>query len=194
MLLLIPTWTLSRVETLVGGDQWNDVGGVSDPIGKVADSKKIVYEGCLKGANSMIIPYAVALALDKNPSIVEYLKYVGKANLSSGTQQLADKLSAVFGLQVFIAMSAYDATRQGQTGHTFTSIWSDNVIVFYLAPTVGRKSMAWAKNFSVGGTYVNRIPQPDLGNNTEKIEVNDPGRDPKIITNTAAYLFIDTLA
>jgi len=184
----------SYYETLTGGDQWNDPGGTSSPIGKVSTAKGVVFNGSLKAANAMIIPYDVALVLDKHPEIVDYLKFVGKANLSSGTQQLADKLSAVFGLQVFVPVSAYDTTRQGQTGHTFSAIWSDYCIVFYLSPTVGRKTMAWCKNFSRGNTFVNRIPQADLGNNTEKIEVNDPGRDPKIVTNTAAYMFIDTLA
>ena len=180
-------------ETLVGGDQWNDPGGISSPITKINAAKGVVYNGCLKAANAIVIPYDVALALDKHHEVVDRLKYVGQANLSSGVQMLADKLSAVFGLQVFVPVSAYDTTRQGQSGSTFSAIWSDFCIVFYLAPTVGRKSIAFAKNFSRGTTFVNRIPQPDLGNNTEKIEVNDPGRDPKIITNTAAYLFSDTL-
>lgn len=176
------------------GIQWNDAGGVSDPIGDIEDAKAIVYAGCLRPANSLILPYAVALALAKNPSVTDRIKYTQGTTISAGVPQLASGLAQVLGVQVFIALSAYDATREGQSGKTLTSIWGDYAVLFYLNPATSWKSMSFCKNFNVGGTYVDRIAQPDLGNNTMKIEVNDPGRDPKMICNSAAYLFIDTLA
>lgn len=173
--------------------KWNDPGYASDPIGEIEDAKGIVFAGCLRPANAIIIPYAVALALAKHPGVTDRLKYTQGTTISAGVPQLASGLAQVLGVQVFIALSAYDATREGQTGKTLTSIWSDYVVLFYLNPATSWKSMSFCKNFNVGPTYVDKIPQPDLGNNTMKIEVNDPGRDPKMICNTAGYLFIDTL-
>jgi hypothetical protein len=181
-------------ETLTGGDQWDDPGYTSDPIGKISTAKGVVLDGCLKPANAMIVPYKVGLALEKHPAITDYLKHTGKASLSPGMGQMADKLGAVFGLEVFIAASGKDATREGQSGHSFSQIWSDYVVVFHLNKATNWKDYAFCKNFMRGNFYVKRIPEPGKGNNCEKIEVNDPGRDPKMVGNTGGYLFIDSLA
>lgn len=180
-------------ETLSGGDQWDDPGGTSDPIGKIEAAKGVVFDGCLRPANAIIIPYKVALALSTNPSIVDRIKYTQGTTISAGLTALMSGLEQVIGLRVFIGASAYDAKREGQTGKTLTQLWSDYCVVFYLNPSTSWKQMAFCKNFTRGSSYVNRIPQADLGRGVDKIEVNEPGRISKMVGNTSGYLFQDCL-
>lgn len=176
-----------------GGDQWNDPGYTSDPLGLIEDAKGAVFDGCLKTANAIIIPYKVALALARHPAVSERLKYTIAQTISAGIDALRTGLEMVIGLQVFIAASGKDTNREGQSGHTFVQIWGENVVIFHLNPGAGWKDFAFCKNFNRGTKYVSRIPQPDLRNNCEKIEVVDPGRDPIMVGNTGGYLITNTL-
>ena len=193
MMRLTTNYHASNSATLTGSNQWSDYGGTSDPLGDIRTGQKRVFAGSLKRANAIILPYDVACALADHPDVVERYKFI-KETLNDEIN-----LPPVFrGMRVFVAVSAYDTTRQGQSGSSFTAMWGRDVILFHLAPTFGRKTMAFAKNFSRGGAssgrFVNRIPQPDLGNNTRKIEVVDRGRDPKIVSNVGGYVIKTAIA
>lgn len=175
--------------TLTGSDQWNDPGYSSKPLDLIEDAKLVVKRGCLKKANSIIIPDNVAVELAKHPDVIDITKYTNPTLLTNGGLP-----PVLRGLTVYEASAAYDSKREGQSGFTFTDIWTDSVVVFYNDPAASWKSMTFGKTFSRGDTYVKRIDQATLGNNAQDIEINDPGRDPKIITNTAAYLIQDVLA
>lgn len=177
-------------ETVAANDQWSNAS--ADIEGQVLDAVKVVKDGCASEANAIIIPWSVAHKMRRNTQIIERMKHTNPNMISSNILP-----PTLYGLKVFIAGAQKDTVQQGQSGITLSEIWSDYVCVFYHNPTAGWFDMAFTKNFSMGqlGFYVKRIPQPgDYIKGLEKIELNDEGRDPKIICNTAGYLFQDVLA
>jgi hypothetical protein len=175
--------------TLTGSDQFNS--GTGPDIEKlIDDAAKVIRDGCGSVPNTLVIPWEVALVMKRMSQIQEQRKNV------TDLTQVAGLPPQLWGYKVLVAGAQYDSAKDGQT-KSFASVWSDSMILMYLDPNTTWKSMAFAKNFSVGnGLYVasEMLPKHVAPFNAEQIEVYDDGRVAKVVGSSCAYLWQDCLA
>ena len=133
--------------TAVPGTKWDAAG--SNPAADVSDAKATARAGgTMPTPNSMIIPWEVLESLRFNTEVKNY--FSGGANVNALALLDQGILSRIFGVpNIYVAgASAINANMKvGSPTAPATSLWGDNVVLFYRPPQPGRNSVATAYTY-----------------------------------------------
>lgn len=132
---------LPNYTALGGTSQWSDYVN-STPLTDIKTARSSVRINVLKPANIMMLPYDVGLTLVEHPSIKDLVKYTDPNALTE-----AGLPPVIRGLRIIETAGAYDSSTEGRS-FTAASLWGKNVIIAYVSPNPGRKTI------SLGYTFV----------------------------------------
>ena len=175
--------------TLSGSSLWDNYS-TSDPIKDVRTATSQVHKGGLfKMPNTMVVGKDVHDALLDNPKILDRIKYVAS---SPATVENSD-LARVFGVKNYIvAGCGYDTDAEGQTTVTSTYIWGNKVVLAYVNPNPGLRSVTFASTFQQQDRLVKKWRQDDI--ESDWVEASNGIYDAQVISNIAGFLFEKCIA
>jgi len=176
-----------------GTAPWDDFGNVdSDPLRDIALAVSTIWDSTQLIADSICIPFPTAQKLARHPKLLELIKYTNPSLLTQSG--LPSQITTGFGatnLNVYIAGGAKVNTKRGQTV-TMTSLYSDNVIVYYKGSQPTLDDAAFCVSFEWQGALV-RQWQEAAKSGSDVFELEEQGLDEKVISNVCGYLIANTL-
>ena len=186
--LLLSTSNITQYTTLSGTGQWSDyASGVSDPISDIKTGIKTIRDATGLKPNTIVMDSDVALTLAAHPDMIDLVK--GHTNVAEAT--ILAVLRDLFGLNPVIAGSVYNTAAEGQTDSLSPS-WGKDVLIAYVAPTMGLRVATLACSFDWGSRVVKT-----WGNNDPEgtwIKVEEQGIHEKIIGAALGYLIKAAIA
>lgn len=186
LFLTSTNYPTGHVKALTGSQQWNDDGNTSTPLKDILGAIDQIFKSCRVAANTIILPYQVALQLSENH------QFVGRKQFTH--DDLVERLglpTTIKGLRVVIGGAGYVTTKRGQT-ETLGNIWGNDVVICHVNPVVTLEELTFAKTFDWMGRVVETWWDQDR--RSEKIELNEQGLVEKIICSSAAYLIQDAIS
>ena len=119
---LTDTSNMTQNTTLSGTAQFNDYTN-SDPKTVIQTGKSAIFTATGKKANTMVVPYEVALTLANHPHVQDVLKYTDDKILTrSGLPPV------LWGLNVLEAGASENTAKKGQTD-SLSALWGKNIII-----------------------------------------------------------------
>lgn len=139
--------------TLVGTAQWNDWVN-SNPIGDFKIARDVIHLKTRKFPNTAVIGYDVATQLEDHTKIVDRFKYV-EAGMT--TFDMVARLIGSPGLQFYKGGAVSNTANLGQA-QTFAYMWGKNVVLAYVNPNPGRKSISYGYEYNFPWTGKGTMP------------------------------------
>lgn len=137
------TYPAGNVLTLAAADRWSDAA--SNPIEDVITIREAIRSQTGKVPNTMVIPGSVVAKLSIHQKITDRMGVNGLRVVT------ADLLSALFEIpNVFIANGIENTAAEGQTA-VLADLWGKHVVLAYVAPRPGRRTLSFGYTFRVGG-------------------------------------------
>ena len=137
------TYPAGNVLTLAGGDQWGDAA--SNPIEDVITIKEAIRAAIGRYPNTMAIPAAVVAKLQLHQKVIDRMGVNGMRVVTP------DILSALFEVpNVLIATGVENTAAEGLAA-VMADLWGKHVVIAYVPPTPGRRTLALGYTFRVGG-------------------------------------------
>lgn len=167
--------------------QWNNSTGTV--YGDILTGQEVIRRAVQRFPNYIFIPSRVAMYMAQNSTILDLIKHTHTDLLTntSGTWVLPPVL---WGMRVVIMMSVQNTANLAQA-ESLSDIWDDTVIMAYIAPTPGLKTISW------GYTFQSRNWQTktwrEEARSADMVEVSVI-RDAEIICTDCAYRIQDTLS
>lgn len=152
-------WTLTAAgvtasPTSVQFVQWDQAA--STPVDDVLLWKRKVRLLTGYEPNTIIIPDLVWLALRKNASLIDRIKYGG--TMDRPTEINLAQLKALFEIDnIYVPKAVYNSAAEGATA-VFADIWSKTVWMGYVAANPGLDEPSAAYHFSWTGDTANGLP------------------------------------
>ena len=184
----------NQYQLLTAAQQWDNVASASsDPQKHLSIAAKVIYGLIGRYPNTLIIPRLCAQVLALHPQV-----RLGKQQ-SNVTNTVLEPLALppqLFGYNVVEVTTAYNSAKRGATA-TIVDLWSDNVILAYIDPNPGLKTLnflttfAWDRGLGVPH-YADKRREPNKRG--DRIEVIEPGLDEKVTNNLAAFMIRDVLS
>lgn len=116
----LANYAASNKTTLAGAAQWSDPA--SDPVSDVATAREAIRAATGKNPNVMTIGPKVAVALKKNPKIIDRVKYTGR---DIPTMELLASLFEIDKVVVGNAIWSNDA------GTAFSDVWGKDAVLAF---------------------------------------------------------------
>ena len=144
-------YTNGNTSALSGTSQWSNYTN-STPLDDIQNMQKVIFETSRKYANTIVLPYSVAITLAYHPTLLELVKYnfgpQGQSLLQNLTGDAGDGLlpKKLFGMDVVVAGAVYNTANPGQTA-SLGDIWGKDVICAYVEPGANLKSLSYGKTF-----------------------------------------------
>lgn len=184
---LITTSNITQNTTLTTNYQWNNYdSSTSDPEKDIKTAKVTIQAATGRAPNTIVMGYQVAENLAHHPTIVELRKYTSPEFLND-----AGLPSRLFGLNVLLANAVYDNTKQGQAT-SLAELWGKNVLVAYVDPNPGLRSITLGVTFEYGGRVVEKYEEQNT--RSDIIRVLEQGIDEAIIAASCGYLIVSAIA
>lgn len=134
--------------------QWDQAA--SSPVDDILLWKRNVRLLTGYEPNTLVIPDKVWLALRKNTSLIDRIKYGG--TMDRPTEITLDQLKALFEIQnIYVPKGVYNSAAEGATA-VFADIWTTTVWMGYVAASPGMQEPSAAYNFSWTGDTSNGLP------------------------------------
>lgn len=137
-----------NTEALSGTSQWSDYTN-SDPLDDFKTMQSAVFKASRMRANTLVLPYDVALTLAYHPKILDLVRYTN-ANLlqNVGIDILPPTL---FGMEVVIGGAAVNTASNDGTAtvSSLSDVWGNDVICAYVEKSPRLKSISYGKTFRV---------------------------------------------
>lgn len=183
--LLTTAANFTNTSALSGTSQWSDYSN-SDPIGDVRTARTAIHAATFKKPNTMILGKQVFDYLCEHPQIIERIKY---SALGVVTEEL---LARIFQVEkVLVGEAGKNTANEGQTD-ALSYVWGKNVIIAYIAPRVGLKTLTLGVTFEYASREVKRWRDEDREGTYVRV-----GKDnyvQKLIAETAGYLYRTVVA
>jgi len=177
-----------------GTYKWSDYDN-SNPILDVHRAKEAIHRKSGVRANTIIMSEQVLNVLKLHPKIIDVVKYVERGIV---TEEL---LASVFGVDQILVGSALKSTvtnpGQAQPGQVedLNYIWGNSVVVCYIAPRPGKKTLSLGYSFmwnKDGEGAVQVRKWYEVGRRATIVEA-ERWYDQKIISNVVGFLFSDAV-
>lgn len=168
---------------------WDD-NTSGDPVNDVLTARRTISNNTGFDGNTMVLGYIVHQGLVNHPDIIDRVKYVQAATLSS----VESALAACFGVSNYIVGKAsYNSANEGQT-FSASAIVDDDCLVCYVTPAPGIMTasagytFSWAGGGGLGsiGTYRDQSVKSDVLQHSE-------AWDQKAVATDLGYLFLDVV-
>lgn len=183
---LLTTYTnFTNTAALSGTSQWSDYSN-SDPVGDVRTARTAIHAATFKKPNTMVIGKQVFDQLAEHPQILERVKY---SALGVVTEEL---LARIFQLEkVIVGEAGKNTAAEGQTD-SLSYVWGKNVLIAYIAPKVGLKTLTLGLTFEYGNREVKRWRDEDREGTY--VRVGKDNYQQKLVAETAGYLYRTVVA
>ena len=161
-------YVTANTTALSGTSQWSDYTS-SDPLSDIKTMQTSIFTSSRMYANTIVLPYEVALTLAYHPEILNLVKYTHDNLLQSlmGADGMLPK--TLFGMQVVVGGAAYNGNNPGQSTN-LTDVWGKDVIAAYVEQAPKLKSISFGKTFRTE-KYVRKWRDEDR--HGDWIEYND---------------------
>jgi hypothetical protein len=185
--LVTSTSSITQYTTLVAATQWsNYTSATSDPETAIKTAKVTIFAATGKMPNTIVLSATVAETLAHHPMLVELRKYTDPNLMTeSGLPK------RLFGLNVLVAAAVYNSAKLGATA-SLAEIWGDTVLVAYVNPNPGRKSLTLGVTFDYEGRSVFKYREDTV--ESDIVRVKEGGVDEVLIAAACGYLITDVLA
>jgi len=172
--------------TLAGATQWSHASG--DPVAHVMAAKEVIFAATGQYPNVMVIPRLVRAKLKLNTLLRAALSIT--KNTYSVTD--ADLLNAFELDRILVPRSLYNTADEGQTA-SLTDIWGDFALLAYVNPnpSPNMQEMSLGYQFTWYDWYAETDYEKDRDADWTQLTYDV---DEKLVSPTAAYLFIDCIA
>lgn len=139
--------------------------------------------------NYVFIPSRVAMYIAQNTTILDLIKHTHSDLLTvkSGSWVLP---SVLWGMRVVIMMSVQNTANLAQA-ESLSDIWDDTVIMAYIAPTPGLKTISWGYTFQARTWQTKRWREEARSADLVEVSVI---RDAEIVCSDCAYRITDCLS
>jgi hypothetical protein len=127
--------------TLSGTSQWSDYAN-SNPIGDIKAGRDKIHDGLFVVPNVGVYGYQVASKLEDHPDIIERIKYSARG---VATDEI---IAQVVGVPGFRRAGAGKLTNNPGQAEALAYLWGKHVVLAYVAPTVGRRTMTYGVEFN----------------------------------------------
>lgn len=163
--------------TLAAGSTLAD-GGASSPIDLFDTARLAVRGACGMLANAAVTSLEVVTALLKHPELIGRIQGI-KAEMT------IEQLKALLKVQyLFIGSALRNSAKEGQTD-ALTTIWQDDLAVFYHNPSMDPEEMTFLKTFMVENYYSHSYVDHTRGNSKRfkileqgwEYDIKAPGQD-----------------
>lgn len=147
--LVTSTANITQNVTLAGNSQWSDAVN-SDPVADVNTARQTILDATGLEPNAMVLPYKVFNKLKVHKDILDRVKYsqLGVVTL--------DLLRALFEVdQILLAGAKVDSANEGQASN-LTDVWGKDVVLAYVAPRPGIKTLSLGFTFQARAFQVRR--------------------------------------
>jgi hypothetical protein len=186
--ILTSTAVLTQNTTLSGTSQFSDYSN-SDPFAAIETGMATVHAAIYQQPNTLIMGKQVWDKLKHHPDFLERVKYTQKGVIST------DLLASLIGVdRIIIGAAGKNTTAEGQTD-SMSYIWGKDVILAYINPRIGQKSI------TLGLTYrwKQRIVERMRGSNEEDrkgtyVRVGNDYYDEQLVSALAGYLIKNAVA
>lgn len=137
------TYPAGNVLTLAVNDRWSDAA--SNPMEDVITIREAIRSQTGKVPNTAIFPGSVVAKLGIHQKVIDRMGVNGLRVVT------ADLLSALFEIpNVFIANGIENTAAEGQNA-VLADLWGKHVVLAYVAPRPGRRTLSFGYTFRVGG-------------------------------------------
>jgi len=137
------TYPAANVLTLGAGDQWGDAA--ANPIEDVITIKEAIRAQIGRYPNTMGIPAAVVAKLQLHQKVIDRMGVTGLRVVTP------DLLSALFEIpNVYVATAVENTAAEGLAA-TMADLWGKHVVIAYVPPRAGKRTLALGYTFRVGG-------------------------------------------
>jgi len=137
------TYPAGNVLTLAVNDRWSDAA--SNPMEDVITIREAIRSQTGKVPNAAIFPGAVVAKLGIHQKVIDRMGVNGLRVVT------ADMISALFEIpNVYIANGIENTAAEGQTA-VLADLWGKHVVLAYVAPRPGRRTLSFGYTFRVGG-------------------------------------------
>lgn len=151
--------------------QWDNYAS-SDPIGDIADAATAMQAVTAKRPNTLVLSRRVYDKLRQHPDILDRIKYTQRGVVTT------ELLAALFDIdRILVANAVQNTARRGEEIE-MDFIMPDGALLLYVAPNPGLRTASAGYTFTwtglmganaLGGRII-RLPMPQLGLGTERIE------------------------
>lgn len=188
-------WTGVADETLAGGDQWSDYSN-SDPLGLLEAKLVGVQEATGFRPNTMVMGPRVWQQLKNHPDLVDRLN---RGQTSGAAMVMRQNFAELLEIDRVIVPSAiYNAAVEGASDD-FDFLFGKNVLLLYVAPSVGRYTptagvtFAWRgfSGASVAGTRIKRFEMSHTS--SRRIEI-ESAYDQKVVASELGCFIASAVA
>lgn len=183
--LLTTSGNYTNTSALSGTSQWSDYSN-SDPIGDIRTARTTVHAATFKKPNTIIMGKQVFDMLADHPQIIERVKY---SALGVVTEELLARIFQVS--KVLVGEAGKNTANEGATD-ALSYVWGKNVIVAYIAPRVGLKTLTLGLTFEYGTREVKRWRDEDREGTYVRVGKDNYAQ--KLVAETAGYLYRTVVA
>lgn len=186
--LLTDTGVMTQNVTLSGTSQFSDYAN-SDPFSVIETGKQTIHAAIHVDPNVAIIGKQVWDKLKHHPAFLERVKYSQKGTISE------DLLASLIGVdRIIIAAAGKNTAVEGQAD-SMSYIWGKNIVLAYINPRLGKKSLTLGVTYQWKSRKVERI----RGANEEDrkgtyVRVGEHYYDQKLVAASAGYLIKNAVA
>lgn len=166
--------------------KWDAASGSTPDVDILNTAVATIHAAVFKVANTVIIPFNVAIVLTTNSTIKEIVKYTQNIMLLDGAILLPKVL---WGLKVLIPGAGENTANLGQA-ETLSYVWGNNVIVAYVNPNPGIKRISLGYVFEYKPRTVKKWYEQ--AESSTYIEVEEKVTE-KIIAKGCGYVLTDVL-
>lgn len=149
---------ITQNTTLSGTSQWNDYAN-STPFADIKAAVIAARNASFKAPNTIIFGQDVWLQLVDHPDLLDRIKW---SQLGIVTEADFVRMFASYGItKVLVGKAMRDSAIEGQTA-TLGSVWGKNVILGYVTPNPGLRTVNGGYTFRLrGGKYVDKWDDKD---------------------------------
>ena len=162
--------------------------GTSPTIESNIDTaKNTVRIACGTEPTSIVIPYAVMLAIKRDTTVRDLIRYtVPNGELLRN----GDLPPVIWNLETIIAGTVRNSANEGATA-TLVDVWTDNVLVFYKEATPSLDALSLGYTFRVNQFTTKSYREEKRGG--DMVEVSHIQTE-RVVANDAGYLITDVLS
>lgn len=180
--------------TLSGTSQWSDYAN-SDPVNDIETGRAAIRSTTGLEPNLMILGYDVFRKLKHHPDIIDRIKYVQKGVVT------ADVMAAVFEVDRILVGKAIKNTGSENLSDSFSDVWGKHVVLAHVTggpdaagvnPSLGY-SFRWQAPLLGGAAMAAEVWNDPDGGNFENVRVQ-MYQDEKITASELGYLVVDAVA
>jgi hypothetical protein len=173
--------------TAAASTQWDNATGTVE--GDILTGQEVVRRAVARYPNTIFIPSRVAMYVAQNTNIKDLIKHTHDDILKVGPGSWVLP-SMLWGMRVVITMSIKNTANLGAASETIADVWDDTVIMAYIAPSPGLKTLSWGYTFQTQGWTTKKWREE--ARNSDIVEVSVI-RDLKVTCTDCAYTITNCL-